>query len=111
MTRRGTKVELSAYLADQERKALKGLVSAPIAYRIARFIEVLREARVLGNVDPAELIAALVHAQRPDLDQLRTMIEEYREARVWQTRESLGEITKERGPWWIRLPGRGERWG
>ena len=111
MTRRAVKVELSGYLSDQELVALKRTLSAPIAYRVAQFIEVLRDARVLGTIEPAEVVAALIHAQEPKLDELERKVADYREARVWQTRESLGEVTKRRGVWWIRLPGRGERWG
>ena len=87
MPRRGIRVELSEYLSDLEPKALKGLVSAPIAYRIDRLLDVLKDARPLGAVTPAELVSALLHATPPDLDDLRMKVEAYRNARVWQTRE------------------------
>ena len=109
--RRPIEVELSEYLADQEAKALKGLVSAPIAYRIDRLLTVLRGARQLGPVGPAELVSALLHGTPPDLDELTQKVSAYREARVWETRESLGEITETEGKWRIRLRGPGERYG
>jgi hypothetical protein len=111
MPRRPIEVDLSDYLSDQETQALKGLVSAPIAYRVERFLTVLKGARQLGAVGPGELISALLHAQEPDLGDLNRKVVAYREARVWETRESLGEITKKEGKWRIRLRGQGERYG
>jgi hypothetical protein len=113
MARQGIKVELAAYLADQEPRALKKGVSAPIAYRVAHFIDVLREAheaRSLGDIGPTEIVSALIHAQEPNREDLQRKLETYRTAFVYEGRESLGEITKQRGSWWIRLPGRGQQW-
>ncbi|MHB8468165.1 MAG: hypothetical protein ACYDCH_00170 [Gaiellaceae bacterium] len=104
-------VELSEYLSDQAPEALKGLLSAPISARIDRLLLALRGARDLGYVGPAELISALVHAQHPDLDELAERVRVYRNARVWETRESMGELTSESGKWRIRLRGPGERYG
>ncbi|MFL5909618.1 MAG: hypothetical protein ACJ768_03465 [Gaiellaceae bacterium] len=109
--RRPIEVELSEYLADQDLVALKGLVSAPIAFRVERLLTVLRDARQLGSVGPSELISALLHATPPDLDDLRSKVAAYREARVWETRQSAGDITNTEGKWRIRLKGPGERYG
>jgi hypothetical protein len=110
MARKATEVELSEFLSDQEPQALKGLVSAPIAYRIERLIAVLKDARQLGPVSPSELVSALLHDQRPDLRDLNKKVVAYREAHVWETRERLGEITKGEGKWRIRLRGPGEKY-
>ncbi len=104
-------VQLADYLADQEPQALKGLLSAPLAYRTERLIAILKGARVLGEVRPAELIAALLHAAKPDPEDLSEKVRAYREAQVWETRRALGEVTDEEGPWRVWLPGQGERWG
>jgi len=109
-SRKTVPVELSEYLSDQPPIALK-ILSAPIAHRIERFLLVLREARQLGSVPPAELISALVHAQQPDLRDLEAKVVAYRNAEVWQTRESLGDVTETTGTWRIRVRGPGERWG
>jgi hypothetical protein len=104
------KVELSEFLADQPLVAIKGLASAPIAYRVERMIDVFRtEARIYGIVGHAELVSALLHATSPDRATLATMIENYREARVWETRRGLGEATPQTGTWEVVLRGQGQR--
>lgn len=103
-------VELSDFLSDLEPVAMKGLVSAPIAYRADQLIGVLREgARRYGPIGPAELVSALLHGTPPDRGALATMIEEYREARVWETRHALGEKTPNQGSWEIVLRAPGQR--
>lgn len=109
--RKPVTVELSEYLADQQPEALKGLLSAPIAYRLNRLINVAKTERVLGDVGPNEMISALLHATKPDAPALREVVEQYRNASVWETREALGEPTKREGGWRIRLRGPGESWG
>ena len=104
-------VQLGDYLADQPGVALKDQLSAPIAYRLERLIRVTKSVRVLGDVSPNELIAALLHSTRPDARTLKRIVERYRDDRVWHTRESLGEPTATEGEWRIRLRGPGERWG
>jgi hypothetical protein len=104
-------VQLGEYLRDQDPQALKGLVSAPIAYRLNRLINIAKTERVLGDIGPVEMISALLHATKPDAQALRQAVEEYRNAQVWQTRDALGEPTEAEGGWRIRLRGPGESWG
>jgi hypothetical protein len=100
-------VELSEYLSSLEPVAIKKLVSAPIAYRADRLIEAI--PRRYGTVGHGELISALLHGTTPDSGTLATLIENYREDRVFDTRTSLGETTPKSGSWLIELRGSGQR--
>src|SRR5438093_1515429 len=100
-------VELSDFLSELEPVAIKGLVSAPIAYRADRLLEAI--PRRYGTVTHAELVSALLHHTEPDRAALAAIIEVYREDRVYQTRTGLGEATAERGIWEIELRGVGQR--
>src|SRR5438270_2516177 len=90
-------VELSDHLSDLDPVALKGLASAVIAYRADRLIDAI--PRMYGSVTHSELVSALLHATSPDAGTLATMIENYRDDEVYETRVSLGERTDKRGPW------------
>jgi hypothetical protein len=100
-------VELSDFLRDLDPVAIKGLVSAPIAWRASRLIEAL--PRKYGDVGYGELISLLIHATDPDSTVLAAMIEDYREDQVWETRRSVSDDTEKAGPWQIELRGPGRR--
>lgn len=103
-------VELSALLQDQDSVALKGLVSAPIGYRADHLARLARaHSPIFGTVTPAEVVAALVHDARPDAEDLSRIIASYRNAKVWETRRSLGEETPEQGLWKVPVRARGQR--
>jgi hypothetical protein len=100
-------VELSDFLSDLEPVAIKNLVSAPIGYRADRLIEAI--PRRYGYVSHGELVSALLHHATPDGDELASLIEVYRDERVFHTRKGLGEPTPESGPWEIEIRGAGQR--
>jgi hypothetical protein len=85
------------------------LVSAPLGYRTDRLVEAAQDARpALGKVKPAEMVSALLHATPPNGQALGQMVDDYRRARVWETRQSLGEATAKSGPWRVRVRSRGQ---
>ena len=100
-------VELSDYLTDLPPVAMKKLLSAPIAYRADRLIEAI--PRRYGSVSFGELVSALLHGTEPNGAALATLIEDYREDRVYATRLSLGERTARSGSWTVELRGSGQR--
>jgi len=100
-------VELSDYLSEQPGKAMKGQLSAPITYRLERLIDV--SPRTYGHVGYAELVSALLHETQPDRAAVATMIENYRNAQVWETRHEIGEPTTKTGSWTVVLRGPGQR--
>lgn len=103
-------VDLAALLRDLQPKALKGLVCAPIGYRADRLIELAAgHAPRLGTISHGDLVSALLHAARPDGEEIGRLIEEYREAHVWETRNSLGEKTSTKGSWDVPIRSRGQR--
>jgi hypothetical protein len=102
-------VDLDAFLKDLQPRALKGLVSAPLGYRTDRLIEAVRtHSPRLGDIGPSELVSALLHATHPNGAALSRMIDSYRGAQVWQTRQSLGETTAQKGKWYVKVRGRGQ---
>lgn len=103
-------VELSDLLRDLQPRALKGLVSVPIGYRADRLIESATAALpLLGAVSHGDLVSALLHAAVPDGAAVAQLIGDYRNARVWQTRQSLGDRTPESGSWPVPVRTRGQR--
>jgi hypothetical protein len=103
-------VDLQDLLKDLSPKALKGLVSAPLGYRTDRLIQAAQAHNPkLGTVRPAEFVSALLHATEQNGPVLSQMIDNYRTARVWQTRQSLGEQTATTGKWYVKIRGQGQR--
>jgi hypothetical protein len=103
-------VDLARFLSDLEPRAMKNLASAAIGYHAGHLLEVLRmEAHPLWPVSDADLVSALLFATRPSIGTLRDLIEDYRDARVWEVRERLGEVTEREGVWTIPLRTRGQR--
>jgi hypothetical protein len=100
-------VELSEFLAQQPLVAMRKLASAPIAYRADRLIDAI--PRKYGYVGHSELVSALLHGIQPESAALATMIENYREDRVWETRHAIGESSPQSGIWTVVLRGQGQR--
>lgn len=98
-------VELSEFLADLDPVAMKGQLSAAIAWRADQLIAAL--PRKYGQVGYAELVSALIHGAEPDKPALAALIEDYREDRVWQTRQAFGRFAEQTGPWDIELRSHG----
>jgi hypothetical protein len=98
-------VELSEFLTDLAAVAMKNQLSAPIAWRADRLIDAL--PRKYGQVSHAELVSALIHGTEPDSGTLSALIEDYREDRVWQTKQAFGRVTDQSGPWEIELRSHG----
>jgi hypothetical protein len=103
-------VELSDFLRDQSAVAMKGLVSGPIAWRADRLIEAV--PRKYGTVGYGELVSALLHGTDRDPAALALLIENYREDRVWATRQPFERSLDRSGRWEIELrPPGGQRLG
>jgi hypothetical protein len=98
-------VELSHFLADLAGAAMKGQISAPIAWRADQLIAVL--PRKYGHVSHGELVSALIYAAKPDSVELSALIENYREDRAWQVQQEFGAVKERSGPWEIELRGHG----
>lgn len=79
-------VSLNAYVSDLPGLAVKPRMPDPIRYRAEQLADLLlREARALALRGRDELLAALIHAAPEDPATLRSYVERYREAYVWQS--------------------------
>lgn len=100
-----SELELSEYIRDLQPEQFNARIPGPVARRADQLVEVLLDrARTLGSVTRGELVAALIHTAPDDADDLRAKVEEYRNARVWQT---LIGVTQEKGPFRLEARRRG----
>lgn len=105
-------VSLDDFLSDLEPRTIKKGVSAPVGYHVDALLKVVHEeVHDYWPIAPSDLVSALVYAADPDAEYLRRAIQRYKNARVWEVRERLGESTAKAGIWDVPSRAPGERSG